>query len=195
MLSDGYHDVPPGKVASVVTHLEMTSPASLRGANLAAGLAFERYAPSVEDYRDLFRRIGRDWLWFGRLTLADEELSAILSDEGTHLYALSENGRVEGLLELDFRADQACELAYFGVTPALIGRGAGAYLMDRAIELAWDRDITRLHVHTCTLDSPKALEFYIRSGFRPYKRQIEVADDPRRIGFYDEDAAPQVPLM
>ncbi|MEL6100191.1 MAG: GNAT family N-acetyltransferase [Pseudomonadota bacterium] len=195
MLSDGYHDVPLGKVASVVTHLEMKSPASLRGARLPVGLAFERYAPSVDDYRDLFRRIGRNWLWFGRLTLPDKELSAILSNEGTHLYALSENGRSEGLLELDFRTEQQCELAYFGVTHALIGRGAGAYLMDRAIELAWDRDITRFHVHTCTLDSPKALDFYIRSGFRPYKRQIEVADDPRRIGFYDEGAAPHVPLL
>ena len=31
-LADGFHDLPRGKLAMVVTHLQMTAPAPLRGA-------------------------------------------------------------------------------------------------------------------------------------------------------------------
>ncbi|MCY4565611.1 MAG: GNAT family N-acetyltransferase, partial [Gammaproteobacteria bacterium] len=53
----------------------------------------------------------------------------------------------------------------------------------------------RLWVHTCTFDHPGALDFYIRTGFVPYRRQIEVADDPRITGVLPRSAAPQVPLL
>jgi hypothetical protein len=50
-------------------------------------------------------------------------------------------------------------------------------------------------VHTCTLDSPDALPFYIRSGFVPFARQVEVYADPRVAGVLPREAAPQVPLL
>jgi hypothetical protein len=37
--------------------------------------------------------------------------------------------------------------------------------------------------------------FYIRSGFTPYRRQIEVADDPRLTGMLGRDAGPHVPII
>jgi hypothetical protein len=35
----------------------------------------------------------------------------------------------------------------------------------------------------------------MKCGFRPYKRAIEVADDPRLRGILPEDAAPQIPII
>ena len=105
------------------------------------------------------------------------------------------DGEDLGLLELDFRVSGACELAFFGLDDALIGTGAGRYLMTQAITLAFQRDITRFHVHTCTLDSPQALAFYIRSGFKPYKQEIEIAEDPRLSGDLPMTAAPQIPVF
>jgi hypothetical protein len=67
--------------------------------------------------------------------------------------------------------------------------------MSRAIERAWAHPIERLWVHTCTLDHPGALAFYVRSGFRPYRRQVEVADDPRLSGALPRNAAPHVPII
>ncbi|MGD1880889.1 MAG: GNAT family N-acetyltransferase [Paracoccaceae bacterium] len=195
MLGDGYHDVPDGKLAVAVTHLQMHKPAPLRGVPLPKGLQFETLWKDVAEYRDLFRRIGADWLWFGRLRLPEPELARIITDPKVQLYTLIKHDRPEALLELDFRKDGECELAYFGLTSALIGSGAGAYLMDRAIEIAWLEEITRFHVHTCTIDSPQALPFYIRSGFVPYKRQIEIADDPRCIGLFPADVAAHVPMI
>lgn len=195
MIGDGLHDVPPGKVAMVVTHLEMLSQAPLRGASLPDGIRFRQVDADVAWFRDLFDRVGGPWLWYGRGTLTDDALAAILTDPKVMHYTLQKDGRDEALLELDFREDGACELAYFGLTSGLIGTGAGGYLMDRAIELAWTTPISRFHVHTCTFDSPQALGFYIRSGFVPFKQQVEIDDDPRLTGVSPETSAGHVPIF
>lgn len=106
---------------------------------------------------------------------------------------MQKGGRDLALLELDFRKDNDCELAFFGLTSELIGTGAGRYLMNQAIDLAWQQPIARFHVHTCTLDSPQALTFYMRSGFKPFKQEVEIAPDPRLTGHLSPDAAPQIP--
>ena len=195
MLTDGYHDVPLGKLAMVVTHLEMREAAPLRDVPAPEGVTLRALTTTLDWYRDIFRRVGQDWLWFGRLTKTDAELQALLSDADTQFFTLTKDGRDEALLELKFTADGTCELAYFGLTPALIGSGAGRYLMNHAIRTAWARPISRFHLHTCTLDSPQALSFYVRSGFTPFKRQVEVADDPRLIDLLDKDAGAHVPTI
>lgn len=196
-LTDGYTDVPPGKIAAVVTHLEMLSPPAPRAVPPLTGLAVRRVAsPDAAWYRDLYRRVGaEDWLWFSRLSLATEALEAIIGDPKVEIFALTTEGRDEGLLELDFRVEGVCELAFFGVTKQLIGLGAGRFLMNAAIERTWSCPIKRFWVHTCTLDHPDALSFYMRSGFRPYRRQIQIADDPRLNGVLPETAAPHVPII
>ena len=196
MLTDGLHDVPQGKVAMVVTHLEMCTPASLRLVPAPTGVTFRQVKPDLEWYRDVFTRVGAlDWLWYGRLALTDTALDAILNNPKIAFYTLARDGRDEAILELDFRHDGACELAYFGLTSNLIGTGAGRYLMNKAIELAWAAPIKRFHVHTCSIDSHQALSFYIRSGFTPHRRQIEIDDDPRLSGLLPETAAPHVPII
>ncbi|WP_147110256.1 N-acetyltransferase [Tateyamaria sp. syn59] len=194
MLADGYHDIPPGKVAMVVTDLEMTTP-QYRGVSCPDGITLKPMALEVGPYLELFRRVGGPWLWYGRTIMPEAELADILNDADTGLYTLEKDGRPEALLELDFSVEGACELDYFGLTPALIGTGAGAYLMDRAIEFAFARDITRFHLHTCTIDSQQALGFYRRSGFTPIRQRIEIADDPRIAHDYPRDLAPHVPII
>lgn len=196
-LTDGFHDVPPGKLATVVTHLEMRAPAPLRPIGGPDGGSFDLVpTPTTDWYRDLYDRVGgHDWLWFSRLQMDDLALSEILSNPGVDIYTVAKDGRAEGLLELDFRQDRACELAFLGVTAALIGSGAGRYLMNEAISRAWARDIDLFHVHTCTLDHPDALGFYIRSGFTPVRQQIEIVDDPRVTGEFPMSAGPRVPVF
>lgn len=196
MLADGYSKVPPGKLVAAVTCLEMLAPvAAVRDVGVD-GLVLERVErPALDWYRALYRLIGTDWLWSSRLALADESLAAIIHDPGVEVRAVMADGRAQGLLELDFREPGQCELAFFGLSKAIIGRGAGRWLMNRAIEHAWARPISRFWVHTCSLDSPQALAFYVRSGFVPFERMVEVFDDPRLAGLLPADAAPQVPLL
>ena len=196
MLGPGFYDVSPGKLAVIVTHLEMRAPAETRDTALPEGITFHRVSPDLAWYRDIFMRVGAlEWLWFSRLRMSDEAMRAILGDPAVEFYTLRRDGQDEALLELDFRTPGECELAYFGLTPALIGSGCGRYLMDQAIHLAWSHPIKRFHVHTCTIDSPQALDFYRRSGFIPIRQQVEIADDPRVLGELPETAAPHVPLF
>ena len=197
ILEDGYIDVAPGKLAAVVTSLEMLAPAAQRPVPELAGVSVRAVdSPEASWYRDLYARVGaEDWLWFSRLKLSSDALEAIIQHPKVEIFALTVDGRDEGLLELDFRVDRECELAFFGVTALCIGRGAGRLLMNTAIERAWSHPITRFWVHTCTLDHPGALQFYIRSGFRPYRRQVEIADDPRLSGLIPKSAAPHVPII
>ena len=195
ILRDGYSDIPAGKIAAVVTHLEMTAPPLRRDDPPGKWLLRKVDAPALAWYRDLFRRVGEDWLWFSRARMSDAELAAIVHAAGIEVYALVVDGRDEGLLELDFREPGQCELVYFGVTSSLIGTGAARFLMNRALERAWSGGVQRVRVHTCTLDHPSALAFYQRSGFIPFRRQVEIADDPRLDGTVPRDAAKHVPVI
>jgi GNAT superfamily N-acetyltransferase len=195
ILPDGYSDIPAGKIAAVVTHLEMIERPALR-TDPAGTFTLRRVEnPDLNWFRDLYRRVGEEWLWFSRLQMTDAELAAIIHSPLVEVYALVQDGRDEGLLELDFREAGQCELAFFGVTATLIGGGAGRWLMNRALELAWSRPVGRVWVHTCSFDHPSALAFYQRSGFRPFRRQIEVADDPRLDGSAPRSAARHVPII
>ncbi len=205
-LPDGYTDLPPGKIASVVTYLEMRERPRNQPVPAPAGLSVRRVSsPGLGWYRELYRAVGQDWLWFSRLRMSDDELSRTIHDLRVDLYALSleskdgddEAGKNQdvGLLELDRRNDPDVEIAYFGVTSNLIGRGAGQYLMAQALEAAWAHSPRRVWVHTCTLDHPRALSFYQKAGFVPYKRAIEIADDPRLSGGAPKSAARHVPLI
>lgn len=195
ILPDGYSDVPAGKIAAVVTHLEMLTPPA-RDVFPPSERTIRHVArPDLDWYRDLHRRVGADWLWTGRLRMSDAELGSRIHVDGIEVHALREDGRDEGLLELDFREPRTCEIVFFGVTAKLIGSGAARSLMTSALNHAWSSQIDRLWLHTCTFDSPRALAFYRRSGFRPFRQQIEVVDDPRRDGALPRYAAPHVPLI
>lgn len=196
LLADGYSDLPPGKLANVATFLEMRARPSPRSDALRVPCTFHRVAaPDPDWYRAVFRRVGEPYLWSSRLLMNDEELLRIVRDEDVAVYALEASGEDAGLVELDFRVARECELRFFGLTSTLVGRGVGRWLMNRAIEIAWSRPIERFWVHTCTLDHPDALAFYIRSGFVPFKRQIEIYDDPRATGLLPKTAAPGVPII
>jgi GNAT superfamily N-acetyltransferase len=127
--------------------------------------------------------------------MPDEELAARLHSPQLEVYSLVDGGRDEGLLELDFREPGHCEIGMFGVAANLVGTGAGRWLMNRALEIAWSRPVTRVWLHTCTFDHPAALGFYQRSGFRPFRRQVEVADDPRLDGIAPREVARHVPVI
>ncbi|MGH6940838.1 GNAT family N-acetyltransferase [Hypericibacter sp.] len=189
--------LPPGKLANLVTCLEMTEkPAPKPRPSTRSALSLQRIAqPDLQSYRALFRRVGQDWMWFSRLIMPDERLRRILTDPKVEVYRLHDGPAEIGLLELDFREEGQCELAFFGVVPEVIGQGAGRFLMDQAITMAWARPIRRFWVHTCSFDHPSALAFYRRSGFRPYAYAVEVHDDPRLTGHLPRTAAPHIPLI
>jgi ribosomal protein S18 acetylase RimI-like enzyme len=189
-----YEPVADGELAAVVTFLEMTErPAS---SPASSTLQLRRVShPTLDQYRALFRKVGAPWLWFSRLVMDDSKLESILSDPAVHLYEVAAVEAVVGMLELDFRTEGECELAFIGLVPQLAGQGHGKWLLSEAVRRAWREGVKRVHVHTCSLDHPAALSAYRRAGFTPCKRAIERFPDPRLRGILPADCAPQVPLL
>ncbi|MBK8769823.1 MAG: GNAT family N-acetyltransferase [Rhizobiales bacterium] len=195
-LPNGYYELPPGKLANIVTCLEMKEMPHRALQPFPADLWLKRFdARDLAGHRALFRDVGSDLMWFSRLIMADADLAAILANPAIESCALMRGTDVLGMLELNFAEAGQCELAFYGLVPTAIGQGLGRALMDEAIRRAWMRPIRRFWVHTCTFDSPLALPFYVRSGFTPYMRMVEVHDDPRLLGKLAADASPQVPLL
>ena len=186
-------DLPAGELAAVVTYLEMKEPPSAPVPE--SSLQLRRASLDVDGYRALFRKIGSTWLWFSRLEMTDPDLGAIISDPQVHLYEVAAVEAVVGMLELDFREPHECELAFVGLIPELAGKGHGKWLLAEAVHRAWREGIERVHVHTCSLDHPAALDAYRRAGFTPYKRAVERFRDPRLTGILPTTCAPQVPLL
>ena len=82
---DGYTDLPPGKLANVVTYLEMRTPPAPQAAPTLSEYSVRRVAmPDLDWHRRLYREIGELWLWFSRLRLSDDELRAILHDPAVY---------------------------------------------------------------------------------------------------------------
>ena len=190
-----YEAVPDGELAAVVTYLEMRRP--VEPAVPASPLSLKRIeVPEPEHYRALFRLIGAPWLWFSRLIIDDAHLAGIIQHPKVEPYTvIDQTGADVGMLELDFREPGECELAFIGLVPELSGKGHGRWLLSEAVRLAWREGVNRVHVHTCSLDHPAALNAYRRAGFTPYKRAIERFPDPRLLGVLPKDCAPQIPLL
>lgn len=85
-----------------------------------------------------------------------------------------------GFFELQRHDDGSVEIAYFGLVPEFFGRGYGGWLLERAVEEAWAMGggggATRVWLHTCTLDSERALPNYTARGFVPYKTERLLVD-------------------
>jgi GNAT superfamily N-acetyltransferase len=188
--------VDPRQIATIVTHLEMRE--KPRPAPMAtSALRLVRWQePALEKYRALFRRVGEPWMWFSRLVMPDARVTDIIHDPAVEIYAVCDPKGIEvGIVELDFRKMPDCELSFFGLIPELGGKGFGRWMMAQAKSLAWRKGMERFWVHTCTLDDPRALGFYIRSGFTPFHREVEIFDDPRVAGLMPREAAPHIPIL
>ena len=182
-IPDGYSDIPSGKTVSVVTHLQMFQrPPERAERSEASWSASQGRCPRPRWYRSTYsQRIGENWLWFSRLQMNDDELRGVLSGPLCETYVFEVQGRDEGLVELDFGAEGECELSYFGLTPPLVGCGAGRWMMNRALELAWSRSIRRLWLHTCSSIIPVRWTSTSGPGSRPSAGRSRLPMTPGRL--------------
>jgi GNAT superfamily N-acetyltransferase len=204
---NGTTSLPRGKIATIVTSLEMTtrpsaSPPARDNVKLELLRLNSRQLPR---YLALYCALGHRWMWFSRLVMPQAQLAAILDHPAVEAFAVVKEGRDIGLLELDRRVAGEVEVAFFGLLDNAVGQGIGARLMAQALDMAWGpraleqplpaSAITRVWVHTCTFDHPGAVRFYQRSGFAICALGIEVVDDPRLAGHLPLDAAAHVPVL
>lgn len=166
------------------TYLALDDPAQLRAAKPAdASARIEPRSPCpVPLYRRLYRGVGEQWFWHDRLEWSDAELAAHLAAPEVSVWELMVGAESAGYFELQRHGDGAVEIAYFGLLPEFIGRGLGGMMLTRAVQEAWAMGGTRVWLHTCTLDSERALPSYKARGFREFKQErLEVVIDGQQV--------------
>ena len=158
-------------VEVVRTYLELRDPKELRPAELSdPSVRFEKKARcSADEYRALYAAVGSQWAWRDRLAWTAGQLAEYLAKPSLSIWACVVDGETAGYFELDRHDDGAVEIVYFGLIGKFFGRRLGAAMLTRAVREAWALGAERVWLHTCTLDSPRALPNYIARGFTPVR--------------------------
>jgi len=183
---------PAGTLEVTITYLEMhRRPGSGLRPSLHEPIAIlQARQPTLSFYRYLYCHVGEPWLWYERRAMDNETLRAIIHDPAVSIHVLYFDGVPAGYVELDSRVDHEIELAYFGLLPEFIGRGLGPWLLNWALDTAWNREPSRIWVNTCNLDHPKALLCYQRAGFEPYRQEFTRIRDPRLEPYWNTQPRP-----
>ncbi len=167
------------KHPTTITSLEMRAPPVRAVAAPALPLAIIRvHKPTLHFYRYLYDTVGEPYVWVERHRMTGEELAKILEDEQVEIYVVHIDDVPAVFGELDFRKRGTASHAYFGLIPEFVGRDIGPYFLYQLISMAWNRDIERMPVNTCTLDHPSALTLYQKFGFEPISRCDAVIEVP-----------------
>ena len=133
----------------------------------------DSYPPSL--YRYLYREVGRPWQWIDRLPWSDDRIREHLATPGIEVWLLSHHTVPAGFLELARGVDGSVEIVYFGLLPEFIGRRVGRAFLAASLHRAWSEDTSRVWLHTCTLDHPRALPNYLAAGFRVVRDEAYTA--------------------
>ena len=159
----------------VTTYLEMHSPDQLRPKQCADG-RFQIREMKDRNWRfnrDLYLAVGEIWSWNDKRVWTDEQWKEYGLAPELRTFGAYCDDSLAGYYELRRDGEGGVEIAYFGLLPEFIGRGLGGALLTTAIEEAWrmSPSVSRVWVHTCTLDHPSALANYQARGMVMYKRE------------------------
>jgi GNAT superfamily N-acetyltransferase len=150
-----------------ITYLEMTGTSEIVPFDGERRLNVLRAEiPCPELNRFFYVAVGADWWWHDRLDWGRERWLGWLDRPELETWIGYLQGTPVGYFELESQPGGQVQIAYFGLLPSFIGRGLGAELLAAAAERAWQLAETRVWVHTCTLDHPRALPNYQARGFR-----------------------------
>ena len=160
----------------ITTYLEMRSLDQLRPKR--ADARFQVREKRKRDWRfnrDLYFRVGDQWDWIDKRPWTDNQWKEYAAAE-LCTFAGYYDDVLAGYYELRRDTDGGVEIAYFGLLPEFIGRGLGGALLTSAIEDAWrmEPNPSRVWVHTCNRDHPRALANYRARGMVVYKVDEEL---------------------
>lgn len=172
------------KIDYTITYLEMGERPSFDYPPLPIGSSaalLKASDPPVWYFLSLYDAVGRDYAWEDMHELPEGDVAEQL--DRSHLFTLLDHGWPQGFFMLEPMEEGRVDLAYFGMVPEAVGSGLGGWLLKTAILTGWDLPGTaRMTVNTCTLDHPRALALYQKSGFMPVRRE-----DKTRVLARDRD--------
>jgi ribosomal protein S18 acetylase RimI-like enzyme len=119
-----------------------------------------------------YKEVGRDFFWRDRLKWSNQDWLDYVNNDFFKLYILKYNNRLAGYYELLYDPKtNSMEIPYFGIFKEFYGKKIGGYLLTDALSTSFKQKITKVWVHTCTLDHPNALKNYLARGMKIFKTE------------------------
>lgn len=151
----------------------MTAPAQLNPAVPLPGLVLAPLETDPPLVADLLARIGAPYGWKSARRTDEEWTAWFARCPARMFWLLSFEGEPAGIASYDLRSGDdgdEVEIETFGLLPDFVGKGLGGYALTLAIQRAWQLSpaVSRIWLHTSTMDHPHALPNYHRRGFRTF---------------------------
>jgi ribosomal protein S18 acetylase RimI-like enzyme len=119
-----------------------------------------------------YKEVGRDFFWRDRLKWSNHDWLDYVNNDFFKLYILKYNNRLAGYYELLYDPKtNAMEIPYLGIFKEFYGKKIGGYLLTDALSTSFKQKISKVWVHTCTLDHPNALKNYLARGMKIFKTE------------------------
>jgi len=156
------------------TYLEIKSLNELNEVKKPNG-NYSNYLVNPNDFqlnKFLYKQIGKKYFWKDRLEWSNKNWIDYVSNKKISTYVLKDNEDIVGYFELIFHnIKEEAEIAYFGILEDYFGKKLGGYLLSQAIKKAFQLNINRLWLHTCSLDHKNALKNYLSRGMAIFKSE------------------------
>tara|TARA_B110000967_G_scaffold205307_1_gene249592 strand:- start:1275 stop:1775 length:501 start_codon:yes stop_codon:yes gene_type:complete len=119
-----------------------------------------------------YRQIGRDHFWRDRLLWSDKEWHNYVDNINLETGVMKLNEELIGFYEQEFhKSKDEIELIQMGILKENQGKKFGSFLLEYIIYKAFEKDVERIWVHTCSLDHKHALDNYLSKGFKIFKEE------------------------
>ena len=120
-----------------------------------------------------YKSIGKNHKWVDRLSWSEEKWISYVSSKNVQTFVFKKKDDLVGFFELIFHPKKnETEIAYFGILEEYQNKKLGSYLLSEAIKKCFKNNVTRVWVHTCSLDHKNALKNYISRGMKIFKTEI-----------------------
>tara|TARA_B100000676_G_scaffold230450_1_gene228984 strand:+ start:175 stop:678 length:504 start_codon:yes stop_codon:yes gene_type:complete len=120
-----------------------------------------------------YKNIGKKHKWIDRLIWNEQKWIDYVSSKKVKTYVLKNKDDLVGFFELIFHFEKKeVEIAYFGILEEYQNKKLGSFLLSEAIKTSFDQNISRVWLHTCSLDHKNALNNYIARGMKIFKSEI-----------------------
>ena len=119
-----------------------------------------------------YKNVGKKHHWVDRLSWTEKQWIEYTSSEKVKTFVLKKKEDLVGYYELISHLDQnETEIAYFGILEEYFGKKCGGYLLSEAINKLFDEGMSRVWLHTCSLDHENAIKNYLARGMQVFKSE------------------------
>ena len=138
----------------------------------------ENYKIILDDKNDFqlnkffYKQIGLDHYWRDRLLWSDKEWIKYVTNKNLETHVLKKGEDLVGYYEQEYHpGSNEVELINMGVLREFRGKKLGSNLLTHVLKKAREEKVSRVWVHTCSLDHQNALKNYKSRNFKIFREE------------------------